>query len=536
MRHHPEYSSINELFLHTCQKFGDKTAYEHADTKLSFYELHNKALSLAASLMQDFGINPGDRIAIMLPNCLQYPISIFASLLCGATIVNINPLLTTRELKNQLIDSGSHTIIILDYAAHTLQECLQETPIKHVIISQIGDCFPKHKALLAHMVMKYVKRMGENHQIKDFTPLPSLLDMPHPHWKPPNIQWHDRAFLQYTGGTTGTPKAAILTHRNILYNIIQGQHAVAPSLFHPGSETTVLLALPLYHIFALTVSLIGFSQGAKGLLVANPRDTDKLIKIIRSQPIHGVALIQTLMENLLKHKEFTTINWKNLRQTINGGMKTHRKTAQKWYEKTGCIVDEGYGLSETSPIIALSQHQHTFSETVGQPVLHTLVKIMKDDTVPALPQECGEIWVKGPQVMSSYWKKPQETHAAMTPDGWFKTGDIGLLTPHGEICLIDRAKDMVIISGFNVYPQEVEEVIELHPDVLECGVVGEGEYTAEVVAAYIVKKNVSCSEQEILKHCRQNLSAYKVPKKIVFIRELPKSAVGKVLRRQLPAA
>lgn len=532
---HPIHTSLNHLFHDTCLRFHQRIAYEHAGTTLSFEKLHDAATALATQLIH-LGLRPGMRVGVMLPNCLQHPIAIFGTMLAGGIVVNLNPLLTERELKNQLIDSGCQTIIILDYVAFKLEACLAETQLSHVIISQIGDCFPKHKALLAHMVLKYIKKLGPAHQLKDTHAFADLISHQQEHIKLPNVQDSNIAFLQYTGGTTGTPKAAILTHRNILYNITQGTHAVKPELFTEKSQSTILLALPLYHIFALTVSIISFSHGAKGLLVTNPKDTKKLLTIIRSQPIHGMALIQTLMNQLLIHEDFDKVDWSHLRQTINGGMKTHQMTARLWHQRTGCLVDEGYGLSETSPIIAISSHQHSFSETVGSPVLHTLVKVMKDPNTPAMKQEAGEIWVKGPQVMAGYWHQPEETHHAMTPDGWFKTGDIGLINPQGEIKLIDREKDMIIVSGFNVYPQEVEEVINSHPQVTECGVRSHGSKTAEIVAAYIVPGSTELTIAEILKHCRENLTAYKVPKKIIFVSTLPKSAVGKVLRRHLPAA
>ena len=534
---HPSHLNLNDFFFDICHRFHDETALEHAGKKMTYAELEQKSTYLSCYLSSSLGIKPGDRVAIMLPNCLQYHICIFAILLSGGIVVNINPQYTTRELQHQLTDSGAKTIIILENIAHTLEQCISQTSVNHVILSSLGDCLPTHVAVFLDLHLRFVKNAAPRHNLKSTLPLSKLmLNCNLDGWKPHNSDFHDVALLQYTGGTTGPSKGAMLTHKNILYNICQGLHSVKEDLFRQNEQTTVLHALPLYHIFSLTVSLIAMSQGARGILITNPKNTDTLIDVFRSHDIHGVALIHTLMASLMENKKFHKISWKNLRQTINGGMKTSKDVAEQWFEKTGCVVDEGYGLSETSPIVGLSAHKDQFGETVGKPVLHTLVKIVSADGQDASFQKHGEVWIKGPQVMTGYWNNPEATHEAVTADGWFKTGDIGTITASGELRLIDRIKDIIIVSGFNIYPREVEEVIESHPEVRECGVVGEGDLTKEVITAYIVTHSDKVSDRSIIAHCRNNLAAYKIPKKIVFVSSLPKSNIGKVLRRKLRAA
>lgn len=534
---HPHNTSLGDFFSETCDYFKDNMAYDYLGHCLSYDQLHSNAKKIAISLQQHYGLEAGDRVAIMLPNCLQFPIALFGILLAGGTVVNINPQYTSRELSHQLIDSGAKMIIILENVAHVLEECLGQTHIKHIIIAGLGDFLPKHKAVLMDLHLRFVKKMAPQHKLVDTHQFMQLLDTSiDPNWQPHPSHWEDTAFIQYTGGTTGPSKGAELTHKNILYNIHQGLDRINSKLFEDNEETNILLALPMYHIFALTVSLITLSQGAKGILIVNARNTSSLIKAIKKQPVHGLALIQTLMSSLMQHKGFDSISWKDLKQTINGGMKTSKKVAQEWHEKTGCIVDEGYGLSETSPIVCLSNHKNIFTETVGKPVAHTLVRVVKNNGDVANDLEPGEVWVKGPQVMKGYWQRNKETFETITADGWFKTGDVGLLTTSGQLKLVDRIKDIIIVSGFNIYPKEVEEVIEMHPDVVECGVIGEHQDDNEIVCAYVVTSNPNLGKHTLREFCRQNLAAYKVPRKIIYVEALPKSNIGKVLRRKLRVA
>lgn len=533
---HPHNESLGDFFLETCKHFSDKIAYNYLGKDLSYKDLMHHSMKIAVSLQEDYNIQPGDRVAIMMPNCLQFPIALFGILLAGGIVVNVNPQYTPRELQHQLTDSGAKIIFVLDHVAHIVEQCLDQTPIKHIVITGLSDFLPAHKALIVNLHLRYIKKMSPQHKLTDTQNFMGLLSTDiDPKWQPYRSEWEDIAFIQYTGGTTGPSKGAALTHKNILYNVHQGLDRINKKLFSED-EINILLALPMYHIFALTVSLISLSQGAKGILVVNARNTSTLIKTIKTQPIHGIALIQTLMSSLMQHKNFDSISWDHLKQTINGGMKTNGDTAKRWYAKTGCIVDEGYGLSETSPIVSLSNHKHQFSETVGKPVPHTLVKIMKNDNTQVAHHESGEVWVKGPQVMKGYWQRNKETFDAITADGWFKTGDVGIFTSKGELKLIDRIKDIIIVSGFNIYPREVEEVIEMHPDVIECGVIGEKKENNEIVCAYVVSSDPKITKHAIKEFCRKNLAAYKVPKKVIFVYELPKSNIGKVLRRKLRVA
>ncbi|MBX7231002.1 MAG: AMP-binding protein [Bdellovibrionales bacterium] len=523
------------MFHKTCERWKDKTAFINMGAELSFDELSDYARDLSAFFQTKAGLKKGDAIAIQLPNVLQYPIAIFAALQAGLVVVNTNPLYTSREMKHQLVDSEAKAILILENSAHHLQEIIAHTQIKTVIVTGVGDLLGFPKSLLVNSVIKYVKKMVPSYEIKNHYTFWQALDLGRDcSFQPAPVDKEDLAFLQYTGGTTGVAKGAMLTHRNVLSNMLQIQEWMKPRL-QEGKEL-VVLALPLYHIFSLTVNAFGiFSYGGTNLMITNPRDIPGFIKTLKQYKFSVFVGLNTLFNALLNHKDFLKVHFSSLKISVAGGMALQKAVSTKWKELTGSAIVEGYGLTETSPVACCNPVDGTDQVgTIGLPLPSTDIKLCDDEGIEVPSGQQGEIYVKGPQVMRGYWKKPEETQTILNPDGWIKTGDVGIIDKLGFIRIVDRKKDMILVSGFNVYPNEVEEVIAAHPKVLEVAAVGvPDEKSTEAVKVFIVPKDSSLTSTEVRSWCHENLVGYKIPKHVEFRKELPKTNVGKILRREL---
>ena len=532
-----QFSSIVDLFEQSVAKYAARNAYCFMDKTMTYAELEADSYRLAAYL-QSLGLEKGARIAIMMPNCFQYPVALFAILRAGYTVVNVNPLYTPRELEHQLKDSGAQAIFILENFATTLQQVIDKTSVRHVVVSALGDRLGL-KGFIVNLVVRHVKKMVPDWNLPGHLPFNSALAQgEHCPFSKPALTLDDVAFLQYTGGTTGVSKGATLTHKNIVANMLQSEAWYKPALMRvpAGEQLVKVTALPLYHIFALTVCcLLGLRVGAMNLLIANPRDIPKFIGDLSKHPPHVLPAVNTLFNALMNHADFGKVNWKKLILAVGGGMAVQAPVAAKWLEKTGCPICEGYGLSETSPSATCNPtDSNEFTGTIGLPIPSTEVSIRDDDDKAMPIGERGEICIRGPQVMAGYWQRPEETVKVMTEDGYFRTGDIGIMDERGYIKIVDRKKDMILVSGFNVYPNEVEEVIAGHPGVLEVAAVGvPDEHSGEAVKVFVVRKNQSLTEEELRAYCTQNLTGYKRPKSFEFRDELPKTNVGKILRRVL---
>jgi long-chain acyl-CoA synthetase len=532
------YASLTQVLLTSFQAHGPKTAFSFMGKELSYTELDQQSQQLAAYL-QSLGLVKGDRVAIMLPNVLQYPISVAAILRAGLVVVNVNPLYTARELQHQLHDSGAKAIIIIENFAATLAQCVAQTPIQHVVLCAMGDRLGLLKGAIVNHVVRKVKKLVPPfqlpHAIRFNEALNQGADRP---LQAVNLGPDDIAVLQYTGGTTGVSKGAVLLHRNIIANIIQSEVWNQPAMASvPADEQpTNVCALPLYHIFAFTVNmLLSLRTGGKSILIPNPRDIPAVLKELSSQVFHTFPAVNTLFNALAHHPDFARVDWSHLKVSLGGGMAVQAAVAKLWLEKTGCSICEGYGLSETSPSASCNPtNSHEFTGTIGVPIPGTRMMIIDDEGQPLPMGQVGEIAIQGPQVMAGYWQRPDETAKVMLPGGWFRTGDVGVMDERGHFKIVDRKKDMILVSGFNVYPNEVEEVVAMCPGVLECAAIGiPSEATGEAVKVVVVKKDPALTEQQIRDHCRQNLTAYKQPKVIEFRSELPKTPVGKILRREL---
>ncbi|TRZ89326.1 MAG: long-chain-fatty-acid--CoA ligase [Rhodocyclaceae bacterium] len=530
-----EYSSLRDIFEKSCRKFSDLPAYSNMSVAMSYGELDELSRRFGAYLQHELGLAKGDRVAIMLPNLLQYPVALFGTLRAGLTVVNVNPLYTARELEYQLRDSGATVIVVLENFARTVEEVIGKTPIKTVITTQVGDLFPAAKALLTNFVVKHVKKLVPAWNISGASRFKQVLQAGKRHQISDVPLTHaDIAFLQYTGGTTGVPKGAILTHGNMVANLQQVAAWVARDL-DEGAETMVL-PLPLYHIFALTSNLVFIKIGANNVLITNPRDLPGFVKELRHIPFTGIIGVNTLYNALLNTPGFAQVVGRTLKITFAGGMAVQRVVAERWKQVTGVPIVEGYGLTETSPVvISNALNIKDWTGTIGLPVPSTEVAQLDEEGIEVVLGEVGEISIRGPQVTKGYWNQPDETAKAFTPDGWFRTGDMGHFNDKGYVKITDRKKDMVLVSGFNVYPNEVEDVIMMHPGVTEVGVIGApDERSGEVVKAVVVKKDPALSAEQIIAHCQQYLTGYKVPKIVEFSTEpLPKSNIGKILRRLL---
>jgi long-chain acyl-CoA synthetase len=526
--------TITDVFRTSVSQFATRQAYESFGKSITFAEVGAAAEAFAAAL-QARGLKKGDRIALMMPNILAYPVCIFGALLAGCTVVNCNPLYTPRELTHQLKDSGARGIVIIENFAHTLQQTLADVKLDFVVVSSAGDLMGL-KGHVVNLVARYVKKVVPPFNIAGAIPFAQFLAGGRgARFSAPALTKDDIAFLQYTGGTTGVSKGATLTHGNVTANLAQVRNFQS-AVLQQASEPCMITALPLYHIYALTCCCLYMAaQGGKCLLIANPRDIPGFIKTLKTAKFTMTSGVNTLYNALTNHPEFKDIDFSRLEFASAGGMATQQAVAKRWKELTGKPIIEGYGLSETAPVVTVNRHDITdFSGTIGYPVPSTDVAI-RDDAGNDVPiGEPGELCVRGPQVMIGYWNRPDETAKVMTPDGYFRTGDIALMQPDGQFKIVDRKKDMVLVSGFNVFPNEVEDVLAMHPGILEAAVVGVPDATSgEAVCAHIVKRDPALTEESVITHCRANLTAYKVPRRIVFRETLPKTNVGKVLRREL---
>lgn len=531
-----EYDSLVAFFANRCQKYADRTAVSNEGEKITYAQLDELSSRVAGWLQQDLKIEPGDRVAIMMPNLLQYPILLLAILKVGGVVVNVNPLYSPRELQHQLNDSGTKAIIILENFCHTLEKVMDKVQVEHVAVTSIGDMFPPFKAKLINFVVRKIKRLVPEWNIEPHVNLLTILkDSKYDGFKSVDTNRQMNAFLQYTGGTTGVSKGALLTHGNMLANVLQSRDWIMP-LRQAHGTVSMVTALPLYHIFALNTGLfLQISVGGETILITNPRDFKGFVKRIKNLKFNGMIGVNTLFNALLNTKGFDKVDFSRFVCTVGGGMAVQEDVARRWQEVTGCPVAQGYGLSETCPVVTMSPvASPAFNNATGLPVPNTDVAIMDEYGSPLPIGEDGEICVRGPQVMKEYWGRPGETKKVFFHDRWFRTGDIGHMDEDGFLYIADRMKDMILVSGFNVYPNEVEDVLTHHENIIEAAVVGHrADDDCEIVKAYIVSNNQDLTKQEIKKFCKQNLAAYKVPKEIEFLDELPKTNVGKVLRRAL---
>ena len=534
-----QYESLVGLMADSFAKYANRTAYSYMGQDISYAQTDVKSHALAAYL-QSLGLEKGDRVAIMMPNVPQYPVAVAAILRAGLVVVNVNPLYTPRELEHQLKDSGAKAIVIIENFAITLQKCIAETQVKHVVLCAMGDMLRMPKGALVNFVVRHVKNLVPSFYLPRAVKFNQAVSRgQRATFVKPLIKSDDIAVLQYTGGTTGVSKGAVLLHRNVIANLLQSEAWNGPVMKRvPANEqATSVCALPLYHIFAFTVNMmLGLRTGGKNILIPNPRDLPAVLKELSKQTFHSFPAVNTLFNGLANHPDFDKVNWKNLKVSVGGGMAVTSAVAALWLQKTGCPICEGYGLSETSPSASCNPTTSTqFTGTIGIPLPSTFMKLLDDEgnEVTELGQP-GEIAIKGPQVMAGYWQRPDETARCMTADGYFKSGDIGIRDARGFFKIIDRKKDMILVSGFNVYPNDVEETVSLCPGVLECAAVGvPDEKTGEAVKLVIVKKDPALTEDQVRVYCRANMTGYKQPKLIEFKTELPKTAVGKILRREL---
>jgi long-chain acyl-CoA synthetase len=532
-----QYTSLVELLEESFAKFADRKAFICMDKSITYRDLDEMSLALAAYL-QSKGMQKGARVALMMPNVLQYPVSTAAVLRAGYAAVNVNPLYTPRELEHQLKDSGAEAIIVLENFATTVQQVIARTAVKHVIVGSMGDLLGL-KGVIVNLVVRRLKKMVPAYSLPGAVTFNDALAAGRGmKLNKPKITPDDAAFLQYTGGTTGVSKGATLLHRNILANVLQNDAWLQPALAAPPhvEQLFIVCALPLYHIFALTACyLLAVRAGGVNLLIPNPRDMAGFIKELAKYQVNSFPAVNTLYNGLLHTPGFDKIDFSKLKISNGGGMAVQRPVADQWKKLTGCGIAEGYGLSETSPTLTCNPATFTeFSGSIGIPVPSTYISIRDDDGNEVPLGQPGEICAKGPQVMTGYWNRPDETAKVMTADGYFRTGDIGVMAPDGYLKIVDRKKDMILVSGFNVYPNEIEEVIASHPGVLECAVIGvEDARSGEAVKAFVVKKDPSVTAEDIIKYCGTQLTNYKVPKQIEFRTDLPKTNVGKILRREL---
>ncbi|ATM95702.1 long-chain-fatty-acid--CoA ligase [Yersinia frederiksenii] len=529
------YSSLVEMFENAALRYADQPAFINMGEVMTFRKLEERSRAFAAYLQQGLGLQKGDRVALMMPNLLQYPIALFGILRAGMVVVNVNPLYTPRELEHQLNDSGAAAIVIVSNFAHTLEKVVFKTQVKHVILTRMGDQLSTAKGTLVNFVVKYIKRLVPKYYLPDAISFRTALQKGRRmQYVKPDVINTDMAFLQYTGGTTGVAKGAMLTHRNMQSNLEQAKAAYAP-LLQPGHEL-VVTALPLYHIFALTMNCLLFIElGGRSLLITNPRDIPGMVKELSRYPFTAMTGVNTLFNALLNNEEFTKLDFSTLRLSVGGGMPVQKAVAEKWEKLTGKHLLEGYGLTECSPLVTGNPYDlKHYSGSIGLPVPSTDVRLVDDEGHEVTVfGESGELWVRGPQVMLGYWQRPDATDEVLK-DGWLATGDIATLDEQGFLRIVDRKKDMILVSGFNVYPNEIEDVVALHAKVLESAAVGvPNEVSGETVKLFVVKKDASLTPEELLTHCRRYLTGYKVPKIVEFRDELPKSNVGKILRREL---
>jgi len=536
-----QYRSLPEVMEESFRKYAQRGAFVFMDHTLTYAELDRLSAAFGAWL-QGTGLARGARVAIMMPNILQYPVALAGALRAGYVVVNVNPLYTPRELEHQLKDSGAEAIVILENFAATLQQVLARTSIRHVVVTSIGDLLGFPKGAVVNFAVRRVKKMVPPYSLPGHLRFTDVLDEGRDRvLESAPLRPDDVAFLQYTGGTTGVAKGAVLTHGNLIANLLQCEAWMEPAL-HDTSRGPVpeqfvyVCALPLYHAFALVANcLFGMRIGALDVLIANPRDIHQMAKDLRNRAFNVLPAVNTLLNALAENAEFRKLDFSGLRISIGAGMAVHKTVADKWLTLTGCPIVEAYGLTETSPAATCNPIViREWSGTIGLPLPNTEIAVLDDAGRPVPLGEPGEIAIRGPQVMAGYWNRPEETAKVMTPDGFFKSGDIGIMDERGHVRIVDRKKDMIIVSGFNVYPNELESVVAMHPAVLECAVIGvPDERSGEAVKLFVVRKDPALTEAELAEYCEKQLTGYKRPKYIEFRSELPKSNVGKILRRAL---
>ncbi|MEK8085652.1 long-chain-fatty-acid--CoA ligase [Aquabacterium sp. A3] len=537
-----EYNSLVDLLEQAFKQHARRNMAAFMGAHWTFEQVDELSRSLAG-YFQSLGLAKGARVALMMPNVPQYVVAIAAVLRAGYVVVNVNPLYTPRELEHQLKDAGAEAIVILENFAVTLQEVVSRTPVKHIVVAAMGDMLPFVKGALVNFVVRNVKKMVPAYTLPNTDKCrtvsfkDALAKGASAKYSRPSLKADDVAFLQYTGGTTGVSKGATLLHRNVVANILQNEAWFKPQLSKLGNEPLVAVcALPLYHIFALTVCyFMGARMGSMNILIPNPRDLPAVIKTLSAYKINQFPAVNTLFNALANHPDFAKLDFSGLKVSMGGGMAVQQATAEKWLKLTGCPIVEGYGLSETSPVATANRlDNQTFNGSIGYPVPSTEVAILDDDGNQLDIGGVGEIAIRGPQVMAGYWNRPDETAKVMTSDGFFRTGDIGVMDATGQVKIVDRKKDMILVSGFNVYPNEVEQVVNLHPGVLECAAVGvPDEKSGEAVKLFVVRKDATLTEAQLKAYCHEQLTGYKCPKYVEFRNDLPKTNVGKILRREL---
>jgi len=527
------YHSIVDILEESCSKYKDRMAYHNMGAELSYAELDYLSRNFAASL-QNMGLQQGDRIALMMPNILQYPVALFGALRAGLVVVNTNPMYTARELRHQLVDSGAKAIVVVENFASVLQSVRDEVPLEHIITTGVGDLLDFPKSLLVNFVLRYVKKRVPAWSLPGSVKFQEVLDkgakLP---LRPVNIAFEDIAFLQYTGGTTGVAKGAMLTHRNIVANMLQARAWLAQL---DDSREIIITALPLYHIFALTANCLAFTYlGGSNILITDPRDMPGFVKELGRHPFTAITGVNTLFNGLLHTEGFADLDFSTLKMCLGGGMAVQQAVAEQWKKVTGVTLIEAYGLTETSPAACINPvNLEDYNGFIGLPISSTegAVKGEEGEFLPV--GETGELCIRGPQVMKGYWQRPNATDEVLDPDGWLHTGDIALMNEQGYFKIVDRKKDMILVSGFNVYPNEIEDVVALHPKVLEVAAIGvPDEKSGEVVSLFVVKEDPGLSKDEVIAFCKENLTGYKRPRYVEFMDDLPKSNVGKILRREL---
>ena len=533
-----QYASLVQLLEEAFKKYAALPAYSCMGATLTYRQLDENSAAIGAWL-QSKGLGKGNRVAIMMPNVLQYPVVLAGVLRAGCTVVNVNPLYTPRELEHQLKDSGADAIFILENFATTLQQVADKVPTRLIVVASMGDLLGFAKGLLVNFVVRNVKKMVPEYRLTNaYKFLDALADGLKLNLKPVQVGHDDVAFLQYTGGTTGVSKGATLTHRNIIANMLQSEAWYQPALrkLKPGENPVTITALPLYHIFALTVcAMMSMRIGGHCVLIPNPRDIPGFVKELAKYKFHVFPAVNTLFNALLNNEEFRRLDFSRLILSAGGGMAVQEAVAKRWLEATGCPIAEGYGLSETSPVATANRSDtDKFTGTIGLPVPSTEIAILDDDGKHLPVGSTGEIAIRGPQVMAGYWQRPDETAKVMTSDGFFRTGDVGIMDENGFTKIVDRKKDMILVSGFNVYPNEIEGVMAAHPGVLECAAVGvPDEHSGEAVKLFVVKRDPALTERDVMDYCKEQLTGYKKPKYVEFRSDLPKTNVGKILRREL---
>lgn len=528
------YPSLLDIFEQSIASYSAHTAFINMGKSITYAELDKLSTAFAAYLQQDLGLKKGDAVAIMMPNLLQYPVALMGVLRAGCSVVNVNPLYTPRELQHQLNDSKAKAIVIVENFAHTLSAIQQHVQVEHVILTKMGDMLGMVKGAVVNLVVKHVKKLVPAHTLSGYTRFNDALEKGKQcRYTKPQLSGGDIAFLQYTGGTTGVSKGAMLTHRNMVGNLEQVTGCL-DKFFEKGKEH-VVTALPLYHIFALTANFFTFFKyGGTNLLITNPRDMPGFVKELSKFPFTAITGVNTLFNGLLNTPGFAELDFSKLKLSLGGGMAVQRPVAQRWQKVTNTRLVEGYGLTECCPLVTVSPYDlESFNGSIGLPAPSTDIRLVDEEGNDVAPGEAGEMLVRGPQVMLGYLNRPEET-AKVLKDGWLYTGDIARMDEEGFFYIVDRKKDMILVSGFNVYPNEIEEVVAMNDKVLEAAAVGiPNEATGEAVKLFIVKKDQSLTEQEVIQHCRQHLTGYKVPKQVEFRSELPKTNVGKILRREL---